>query len=469
MPKMRRYFGGVYEVNAPSPDNIRRLDLNAMPWILAAQRNGMLIDKLHFAKLSKFLGEEKERLTEKVRQQTGFYINCGSPDQIEALLFKKLGLKPPAHFELTASGKRYVVNDEALTSIKSMHECIPTIQEFTECHKIKSSYADVLPVIADKKTGRVHTDLKTTRQINGRVSSANPNLMAQPTRSDLGREIRKGFIAPRGWVLAAIDQSQIEMRFAAHLSQCENMMDTFLRDGDIHVETAARIFFQWLIDKLGRMPTKKEAMAAGMDDMQHRYPSKRIGFGVLYGIMEQGLLDQILVADHKDWTDKDREAFRKIWTLEKCRDIINQWYNTYPEIRAFMQREQAEVRRFSRVHCMFGRVRVMAGANSMHRKIVAEELRAACAFKISASATGSMKLFMAESWQTLFLNPRFEGKALPLICVHDENLIQLRREVAEEFMEKERKIMANCVILDVPVKSGVSIGKDGEGWGHLEK
>ena len=342
---MQRCFGGVRVVDAPSPDNIRKLDYGAMPMVLKMQQNGILIDKQHFHDLSKYLQSEMDRLTESVRQSTGYTINIGSPDQIEALLFKKIGLKPPPHFKLTESGKRYVVDDEALSSIKSMHPCIQAIQNYTECHKLKTSYADVLPIIAGPD-GRVRTDLRVTRQVSGRISSSNPNLMAQPTRSDLGRRIRKGFIAGHGKKLGTIDQSQIEMRFASHRSQCWNMIDTFLRDGDIHVETATRIFFSWLPAQLGRMPSKKEAKAAGMDDMRHRYPAKRIGFGVLFGITEAGLQDQILVADDPQWTDREREQFRSEWPLERCAKTIAEWFNVYPEIRSYMEAEFAKARRY---------------------------------------------------------------------------------------------------------------------------
>lgn len=433
--------------------------------ILDMQRAGILIDKPHFAKFSKYLGEEKERLTEAVRDSTGFYINCGSPDQIAALLFTKLKLKAPSHFQLTPTGKRFVVDDEALSSIKSLHPCIPMIQDYTEVHKLKSSYADVLPIIANKENGRVYTTLRTTRQVGGRISSSDPNLMAQPTRSDLGKQIRDGFIAPDGWVLGTIDQSQIEMCFAAHRSGCVSMQDTFIRGGDIHVETAVRIFFPQWYTQLGRMPSKKEATAMGMDDMRHRYPAKRIGFGILFGITAEGLQDQILVADDKTWNDADRQAFRDEWDKQKCQGTIEAWYKEYWEILEYMHGEHSHARRTGMTNDMFGRVRLVPQVRSVHKRIVAEGLRAVGSLGISSSAQGSMKLWMAEA-QYKLIERKYKGTVIPLLQIHDEALVQMRREVADEFLHDAKQIMINVMRLDVPIRCSTAQGPN---WGALAK
>lgn len=460
---MQTCFNGVRYIDAPSPDNVRRLDYGIVPMVLKMQRNGILIDKDHFAKLSRFLGNEKDRLTEKVRAMTGYYINVGSPDQVEALLFKKLGLKPPPHFKLTKTGKRYVVDDEALSSIKGLHDCIPVIQDYTECHKLKSSYVDVLPVIADPKTGRVHSTFRITRQVGGRISSSDPNLTAQPTRSDLGKQIRLGFIAPPGKKLGTIDQSQIEMRCAAHDAGCVNMIDTFLRGGDIHVETACRIFFQWLIEKLGRMPTKKEAKEAGMDDMKHRYPAKRIGFGVLFGITAQGLLDQILVAQDPSWDEVQRQAYIASWPLERCAEAIQSWYGIYHEIHDTIQRVASWVRRFGYAWDWWGRIRWIPEIRSVHKWIAEAGLRQAFSLRISSSAQGTMKLFMAEVDAMI---DRLHLPIDPLLQIHDELLFEGAADYMDECMGKFKERMAQIVRIDVPILCGADTGLS---WGALSK
>lgn len=462
---IQRCYNGVrFGLDGPCPDNVRRLDMGALPCIMRMQNNGILVDKPYLAEFGKYLQQEKDKYTEEVRSLTGHYINIGSPDQIEALLFKKVGLKPPAHFKLTKTGKRFIVDDEALSSIKSMHPSIPVIQKFTECHKLKSSYADVLPIIAGSD-GRVRTTLKTTRQVSGRVSSSDPNLMAQPTRSDLGKRIRKAFIAGRRKKLGTIDQSQIEMRFAAHRSQCISMIDTFLRDGDIHVETATRIFFSWLIDKLGRMPSRKEAKEAGMDDMRHRYPAKRIGFGVLFGITEEGLQDQILVADDPSWSDSDREAFRSEWPLSRCAKVIAEWFEVYFEIRSYMEGEYAKARRHGMIWDEFGRVRLTPQLKSVHKRIVQEILRAIGNLGIQASATGSMKLFLTQMFDEL-IERKYKHHIEPLLVIHDECLVEGDDDAIEDFMYDAGQIMGNVLRLDVPIRYSTATG---DTWGDLEK
>jgi DNA polymerase-1 len=461
----QRCYGGIHVTNQPSQDNIRRIDYLVVPCYVAMQSNGILVDKDYLRKFSGYLQEQKDRLTEKIRSQTGYYINAGSPDQIAALLFGKLGLKAPSHFKLTASGKRYTVDDEALSSIKHLHPVIPTIQDYVEHHKIKSSYADTLPVIASKIDGRVRTDLRLTRQVSGRVSSSNPNLMAQPVRSDLGKRIREAFIPRPGYVLVTIDQSQIEMRIAAHTSQCSEMCDTFLRGGDIHVETAARIFFKGLIAKLGRMPSGKEAEAAGMDKMRHRYPAKRIGFGVLFGITPEGLQDQIFVADDKTWTDADREKFRSEWPVDRCAVTIREWFQAYHEIRDYMSGEHANARRYGFNWCMFGRIRLIPEVRSVHKRIVEAGLRQSGNFKIQASATGTMKLFLAKLYLE-YIVKKYKETVYPLLSIHDEGLFEVREDVADEFMYDAGYEMERVVRLDVPIQYSTAKGYS---WGGLEK
>lgn len=458
-------YNGVRVLNYHNPSNVRRLDLGSIPMTLDMQANGILISKSHFAEFSKFLQEEKDRLTEEVYGLTGYRINIGSPDQIEALLFRKMKLNVPKHFRMTKSEKRYQVDDESLSSIKGLHPCVPLIQQFTECHKLKSSYADVLPIIADKKDGRVRTNLRVTRQVGGRISSSDPNLMAQPTRSDLGKRIRAGFIAEDGWSLGTIDQSQIEMRVAAHRADCISMIDTFLRNGDIHVETAVRIFFSEWEQQLGRMPDKKQAKEMGMDDMRHRYPAKRIGFGILFGIMAEGLQDQIFVADDPTWTEEDRLKFRAEWPIERCQQTIELWYEAYPEIRSYMSREHANARRTGKVCDMWGRVRLVPQMRSCHKRIAAEGARAVGSMGISSSAQGTMKLYMAEAHDKLVVK-KYKGLVRSLLQIHDEYLCEIKQGYETEFLEDCKKIMENVVRLNVPIRSSYAFGPS---WGSLDK
>lgn len=430
--------------------NVRRLDMGAMRMVQRMQANGILIDKDHFRKLSKYLSQEEERITEEVRKLTGYYINVGSPDQLADLLFNKLKLNPKHKPDKVKSGRRYVIDDEVLESIKSLHGVVPLAQEFRECNKIRTSNADVLPEIADPIDGRVRTTLRQTRQVSGRISSSDPNLMAQPVRTDLGKRIRDGFIAPRGRKLATIDQSQIEMRVEAHQSGCSAMIDTFLRNGDIHAETASRIF---------KLPVDK------LDKMRHRYPAKRIGFGVLFGITEEGLRDQILVASDPKWTPEEREAFIAEWPLEECARVIGLWFEVYWEILEHMHEVHARTRRYGyNWDGMWGRIRWVPEVKSQHKRIVEAGLRQAFNLNAQSGAQGSMKLIMAETQHNI--DDHWTGVIDPLLQVHDELLFEGEENAIDDFMHETGRVVENCVRLDVPIKFGSAVA---DSWGALEK
>ena len=504
--RYQKCFGGVRVIDQPCPINVRRLDMGIMPMVLRMQSNGIGIDKGHLQKLGKFLGEECERLTDQVADMTGFRINLASGDQIEDLLFgpSKLQLEPPSHIKKTGSGKRYTVDDETLSSIKSMHACIEVIQQFTECFKIKTSYADTLPIIA--REGRVYTNLRITRQVGGRISSSDPNLMAQPTRSSIGKKIRYGFIPRKGWKMWTIDQSQIEMRIAAALSGCVSMIDTFLRDGDIHIETAARIFFKehfyniirggdgmpWVApcaekgcingkvegkflsgkcNTCGKVIKGKKAILAaaayihGMDEMKHRYPAKRIGFGVLFGITGQGLQDQIFVADDPSWSDADRLQFRAEWPVERCDETIGSWYREYEEISDDIKRIHAQCRRFGYTWDAGGRIRWVPEVRSPHKRIVEAGLRQAYSLRISGTAQMTMKLAMAENWVRL-IEGKYKGHIEPLLQIHDELLGEGDPHAVGDFLYDAGRIFDGVMDLDVPLKHGSDFG---DSWGDLDK
>lgn len=458
----QRCYNGVRLVDAPSPDNVRRLDFGAIPMVMRMQENGILIDPSHFASLSKYLQSECERITEEIRKMTGYLINVGSPDQVAELLFTKIGIKPPQFLKKTGSGKRFSVNDEALSGMKDLHSCIPLIQQYNECSKLENSYCNVLPTLTDENN-RIHSTLKVTRQVSGRISSSDPNLMAQPTRTDLGRRIRNGFVAGKGKKLGTIDQSQIEMRVAAHRSNCISMIDTFLRDGDIHVETATRIFFPDLPAKLGHMPSKKEAKEAGMDDMKHRYPAKRIGFGVLFGITESGLRDQIVVASDPSWTSAERMAYIDSWSEKRCEETIVAWFDVYSEIREYMQEEHSKVRRYGHACDMWGRIRLLPEVKSVHRRLQMEGLRACGSHGIQSSAQGTIKLAMAEIWDTIC---REKLPIEPILQIHDELLFEGDEDAMDECLNRFGEIMERCVMLSVPIRWNAGSGYD---WGSLEK
>jgi DNA polymerase-1 len=420
--------------------------MGAMPLVLKMQRNGILIDKGHFAEFSEYLKGEEVKYTDEVEQLTGRRINLASPDQKADLLFRHLGIKPRFNLKVVPTGKRYVIDDEVLESLKDYHPSVRVMQQFNECNKLRTSFSDVLPGLAGPD-GRIRGNIRTTRVVSGRLSMTDPNLMAQPTRSDLGKKIRQGFRAPKGRKIGTIDLSQIQMRVVAHASGCINMIDTFLRNGDIHSENACRMF---------HLPVEK------LDKMKHRYPAKRVGFGVVFEITAMGLRDQLVIASDPKWTREERQAYIDSWPEETCQRLIDDWYDANPEVREYMNGQHALARRFGMVWCMFGRHRLIPEVRSVHRWMVNEGLRAAGNHSIQAGEVGVMKLGMAEINDTI---DRMGWDCMPLLQVHDELLFE-GDEGLPDYLREFQRIYANCCPLDVPIKSDWAVG---ERWGELEK
>jgi DNA polymerase-1 len=430
-------FGGVRMVSHPDPDNVRKLDMGCVPMVLEMQRRGILVDTGYLAEFSVELQRDMERLTEEMRSMTGYYLNMGSPDQVADLLFNKLKIRPGHHAKKTPMGKRYVVAREYLESISPEHPCIPMILDYGEVKKIKESYCDVLPTLVGRD-GRIRTTLRITRIVSGRISSSRPNLTAQPTRSELGKRIRKAFVASRGRVMLVLDLSQIEMRTMAHEASCLAMIDTFSRGGDIHLETASRMF--------GLPPEK-------LDKMEHRYPAKRVGFGVMFLITPQGLLIQMTISGARGWTE------------QRCADMISLWYGQYPEVRSFQGSQKSDVLRWGMVWDMWGRHRLLPAVKCVVRRVKEEALRAACNHRIQSGAQGIIKLQMAEIQDT---RDRFYGDAVwPLLQIHDELLFEVQESAADEFTSVAGDIMARAVPeFLVPIKWA---GACGPSWGDLDK
>jgi len=257
------------------------------------------------------------------------------------------------------------------------------------------------------------------------------------------------------------------------------MADTFLRGGDVHIETACRIFFKEHFDDIISVKGGKKAILKyaaekyGFDEMRHRYPAKRIGFGVLFGITGQGLQVQIFVADDDRWTDEDRASFRAEWPESRCDETIIMWFDEYPEIRSSILQEHAKAKRFGLVWCMFGRIRLIPEVKSCHKRIIEAGLRQAYSLRVSASAQGTMKLTMAEIWDRLIeavvglsRSGKYRGVVEPLLQIHDELLVEGREDVIDEFLMDAANIARNCIQLDVPIDVGTASGFS---WGELDK
>lgn len=418
------------------------VDLPALPMVLEMMKSGVALDIDHLRNLSTDYGERMVVSAEKAATKVGHPFNPNSSAQVANVVYGELGFKPTRS---TPSGG-ISTDDRELKKIK--HPVIADILEYRRLAKNKDSFADAL---LEKATqGRIHTTLKATRTETGRLSSSNPNLQAMPVRSAEGRQIRRGFIASPSKRLLTGDYDQEEMKLMAHESRCKAMIELFLRGGDVHTETAARIF---------GIPLEKAK------ETRYRYPTKRLNFGVVYDITAEGLAEDI-----GEWVSElnaeDTSNTIVAWTVEECARLIKEWYQLYPEVRDFRMEKIAQARRYGYVTDMFGRIRFVPEVLCPIRSIQEAGARQAGNMPIQSGSAGIIKLAMASLWRSRTLE--LWNRIRFLLQIHDELLLEVDDD--DRFVSGCAKwltdTMSSVVSLSIPLT--VSI-KSGYNWADLKE
>jgi DNA polymerase-1 len=442
-------FGGVTIPGHPDLANIQKLDVLPVDMLRRMSRIGIAIDREWFADLSCRLDIRKQELRKDIlefipEEQLGRFLaasdsdeiefNVNSASQIGELLFDMLGVGRGQKLKKTKDGSRISTGKKQLETLKTEHEVIPLILEFRECSKLKSTYTDALPLKArlhrrgadcnlcgldhDAETWRIHSEQVTTRTDTGRIASRRPNLANIPSRSHLGREVRKGFIASPGKKLVARDFAQIELRLMADRANEQNMINIFLAGGDIHQDTAMRAF--------GIDDPKK------VDKMLHRAPSKAVNFSIAYRISDQGLYDTMAMTYASagvplpGWLD-----------VEWCAKFMLKWFDLYPSVHEFMNLTDYRARRYGVVWTPFGRVRQIPEVRSVHEKIRAAGLRQAGNMPIQGFAADVFKLGMSRVDVRMQQFREAGIYAEALLPIHDE----LVSEVDEEWVDEVGEIV----------------------------
>lgn len=387
-------------------------DLSAMHMVDDMQRFGMPLSVERLHELGAEFDEEMERINLEIDLLAGFRINPASPPQVLKFLHST-GIRPRSTENATL---------EAIGTTATK-----LIVEWREAQKMRTSFVNVL-LEKRGEDDRIRADLRTTRVITGRISASNPNLMAIPVRTERGRKIRSAFVASPGHVLTSADYSQVEMRVTAHCSQDVEMINVFNSDQDIHAVTASKAF---------GVPISQ------LDEMKHRYPAKRVGFGVLNAVSAQGLLRELTTYGATGWD------------LQSCQEFIDEWFKIYAGVAKWLSGLRAQARRFGYVTDMFGRRRLIPEIRSAHRYIQADGLRAACNAPIQMGAQGVIKQAMGK------LVPVYRRyRARPLMQIHDDLIHEARDDdLLDEFIGEKVYIMENCVQLAVPLKVDPKVGQ----------
>ena len=421
------------------------LDHGAMPMIAAMQARGLLVDQARCREFGEFCVREMAVRHSTIEQMAGAAVNPNSGDQVASLLFDHLQLPPTRK---TPGGARFRADDKALEGLRDHHPIIEPILEYRELSKLKSTYCDaILREVASD--GRLHPNIRTTRVPTGRLSAHKPNLLAMPTRSEWGREIRKCFIAPPGRELFTIDLTQIEMGVTASESGDEGMITRSIAGADEHKASGADCFSIPLAEV-----TK-----------QQRQVGKTVGFGMLNDMSGRGLLDQFRLYQcfKAPATDTER-AIR--YTLEEADAFVERWHQRRPGVSAWKEETRAHARRYGWVADMWGRIRYFDEVHSAMPRIVSDGLRAAVNHPIQGGAQGIIKRAMAIIWWEYLPLIRATCYCAPLLQVHDELLWEVEQGAGTWIGPLMQEAMAGAVQLRVPVKSAWAAGPS---WGELEK
>jgi DNA polymerase-1 len=393
-----------------------RIELPLIPVLERMEARGIRIDVALLHEMSAKMALQLAQLEKEIYAEAGTDFNINSPQQLAHILFEKL--QYPV-LKKTKGTKAYSTNVEVLQELAGHGFAVPRlILLHRELHKLKSTYIDSLPQLV-AKDGRVHTSFNQAVAATGRLSSSDPNLQNIPIRTELGREIRKAFIADEGNVLLAADYSQVELRILAHISQDAELIETFQRGADIHRATASKMF---------NVPE---------DELTHdqRRAAKTINFGVLYGMSAFRLSNELNIP------------------TGQAKDFIDAYFARYPKIQEYLDRTLEEARRSGKVTTLFGRVRYIPEIHNKSFTVRGNAERMATNAPIQGTAADILKLAM------IALDKRLDDKAAMLLTVHDEIVIEVPETRAEDVAGIVKETMENIFPLAVPLQVDAHYGR----------
>ena len=410
-------------------DGLRHLlddmELPLLPALLTMQRNGIKVDVGMLREMSGDMRRQLQQVEEKVYESIGHAVNINSTQQLGEVLFGELGLPKTKR---TKTG--YSTDANSLEGLRAFHPVIDQILEYRQIAKLKSTYVDALPGMINPRTGRIHTSFNQVGSATGRMSSSDPNLQNIPIRTELGRQIRKAFIAEAApdWTLFSADYSQIELRVLAHLSQDPALLAAFKRGEDIHAATAA-LMNNVPIDQVNG---------------EQRRIAKVLNFGVIYGLSPHGISQQ---------TGFSREDGAR---------FIESYFRQYPGILGYLESVKEQTRERQYVETLLGRRRYVPDISARNFNARSSAERMAINMPVQGTAADIMKLAMIRVHNRL---SQEKLQARMLLQVHDELVFEAPRAERDTLQELVFAEMPAAMNLDVTLKVEV---KEGETWGDME-
>jgi DNA polymerase-1 len=391
------------------------IELPLAPLLYRMERAGLRVDTSVLKDLSDYLGQELEKLTKKIYEVAGREFKINSPKQVGDVL-EELNISSGRK---TSTG-RVSTSKAVLEELAQTYELPRLIIEYRELDKLKTVYTDALPHQIGPD-GRIHGQLNQTVTATGRLSSSEPNLQNIPIRTELGRRIRRAFVAEEGHKLIAADYSQLELRLLAHVTHDPVMLDAFQKGDDIHERTARLVFNAKTGEEL------KEA----------RRFAKIVNFAIAYAIEPFGLSQRVGIS------------------RKEARKVIDDYYDTYKEVHRFMEEVPEKAREHGYVRSIYGRIRPLPGIDDRNGNIRNRAEREAINMPIQGTASDIVKIAMLHVEEAI---QREHLRARMLMQVHDELLVEAPAEEAERVAQLLKREMETAVELDVPLTVEVGIG-----------
>ncbi len=404
-----------------------KIERPLVPVLTDMERTGIRLDTEYLAEMSKMLVTRLSELASTLVQIVGHEFNQRSTQQMSQVLFEEMAF-PTKGMKKTKSGHY----STAVTELEKLRHAdlsadqslvIETIFEQRQLEKLRGTYVDALPELVNPTTERLHTNFNQSGAVTGRMSSSNPNLQNIPIRTELGRKVRRAFVAEPGWLLMAADYSQVELRILAHIAQEPGLIAAFQDDQDIHSATAARLF-DVDIDAV---------------DKSQRGLAKTINFATIYGVSAFGL------SNRTEMGPKEAQKF------------LDQYFETYPQIQVYIDQTLTKAKEEGYVETLLGRKRffpeLQSGSLQFNQRSSIE--RAAMNAPIQGTAADIMKIAMLNVHNKLAASGL---QARMLLQVHDELVLELPPEEKDAAITLVREVMESAYTLDVPLKVDVEIG-----------
>jgi DNA polymerase I len=413
-------------------DVYERIEKPLIPVIEKINQTGVLVDMVYMKALSKEYHDELRVIGKKIYSYAGVEFNINSPKQLGEVLFEKLDIKADgARRKKTATGQLSTKESE-LIKLKDAHPIVEAVLQYRELAKLLGTYIDAIPPLLGAD-GRLRTTFSQTGTTTGRLSSRDPNVQNIPIKSEIGRRIRRAFIAEKGNMLVAFDYSQIELRLAAFLSGDEKLRDIFQRGEDVHTAVASRMF----------------AVPENEVTYEMRRRAKVINFGILYGMGVNALMQNLKVP------------------RAEAQDYLNVYFETFAGLAEYLEKTKAEAARQGYVTTHFGRRRYFPGIKSSLPYVRAQAERMAINAPLQGTQADIIKLAMVHIDKKI--EQTYPGDATMILQIHDELIFEVAKDSVDEFCATAKTVMESII---TEKETGVPITVSGEvglNWGEMER